>query len=187
MSRGGNFTLSTATRIKDRIQRAGDATATPASRNDGHAQSVSYGNGEGYADYYIDRSITIGAGSSVTYDLQTGTDLKSIFNETATLAAVKSIAIWVDADTGDESGVRIGGAASNCWLANFSDTSDMATVFPGGAPWCAGSPAGLTVSSTAKNLKLENLGAAAATVTIKIAGSSRTTGMLLGILGMTCP
>lgn len=183
----GQYTFQTTVRLKAKYRPSGSGAATPYQTGEGIVQLVSVGTGSGYADQFIERRIVIPAASSVTLDLFTGTDLKNIENLTAPLAAVKNATIWVATDTGDSSGVRIGGAASNAWLANFGDTSDMATIYPDGPPWCAGSPAGLTVSSTSKNLKLENLGAAAATVHIKIAGSSSSSGMLLGILGMTYP
>lgn len=184
----GTFTLSTTVRVKAKRQSAGAAGGAPYYHGEGISPTITVGTGSGYADYFIERTVVIPALSSVTLDLYAGTDLKSIEDTNAPLAAVKLILVWLDADTGDTSGVRVGpSGVSNGWLANFRTASDYAVIYPGGPAWQAGSPAGITVSSTSKNLKLENLGAVAATASIKIAGSSSTSGMLIGMLGMTYP
>jgi hypothetical protein len=69
-------------------------------------------------------------------------------------------------------GVRIGGAASNEWVGFFAAAGDKALIFPGGPPFLAGSPAGVAVGTSTKNLLIENLGAVSVTVGIQVAGTS---------------
>lgn len=137
----------------------------------GADQSLTYGTSSGKGDIFVMKSVTLTATTAATYDLYTGTDLIDLFGDTAAFRKIKSIVIWVYSG-GDATGVAIGGAASNTWVANFADSSDKALIYPSGTPWCAGSPAGIAVGSSTKNLKVENLGAVSVTLYVCIAGSS---------------
>jgi hypothetical protein len=62
---------------------------------------------------------------------------------------------------GDTSGVIVGAAASNEWVGFFGASGDTLTIYPSGPPFAVGSPAGVAVGTTTKNLKIANAGAAA--------------------------
>lgn len=169
---GGRGQVSVSMRFAGQLLPANAAAAATAVANDGLVQTLVYGTGSGQVDILVYQILpSLSAGASATYDLYTGTDLKDIFGDTAPFRKVKAIAVWVDSG-GDASGVRVGGAASNVWAGFFADTSDKALIFPSGVPYLGGSPAGVAVGSSTKNLKVENAGAVAAVVGIWIAGTS---------------
>lgn len=169
---GGSYSLSLSVNANGELLPPGSLGTGKVSISAGTPdQGLSYGTTSGKADIFVMRAITINATTASTIDLYTGTDWLDVFKDTAAFRKIKSIAIWVNSG-GDASGVRIGGAASNAWAANFADASDMALIYPSGPPWCAGSPAGIAVGNTTCNLKIENLGAAAVTIYVAIAGTS---------------
>lgn len=143
---------------------------------------LQYGTGSGYIDREIITDRAIPASSSVTYDLYTGTDLVGLQDESAPFRTVKYLEISV-LSGGDTSGVRIGGAASNEWVGFFVAAGDKQDIFPSGPPFVVGSPAGKAVTSTTKNLKIENLGAAEVVVRIVIGGSINPPGGFTGLFG----
>lgn len=132
---------------------------------------LTFGTTSGKCDLIVCRDVTLTATTAATYDLYTGADLPDLNGLTAALRGVKTLAVSV-VSGGDGSGVRLGGAASNAWAGFFADASDMHLLFPGGLPYLAGSPAGVAVGATTKNLKVENLGAVSVTIRILIAGTS---------------
>lgn len=169
---GGSYSLSLSVNANGELLPPGSLGTGKVSISVGTPdQGLSYGTTSGKADIFVMRAITINATTATTYDLYVGTDWLDVFKDTAAFRKIKSIAIWVNSG-GDATGVAIGGAASDAWVANFADSSDKALIYPSGPPWCAGSPAGITVDATHKNLKIENLGAAAVTLYVCIAGSS---------------
>jgi hypothetical protein len=133
--------------------------------------TLSYGTGSGQADLLVCQDKTINATTAATYDLYTGTDLLDIDGQIAAHRKVKYLKVSV-ADGGDAAGVRVGGAASDEWAGYFAAAGDKALIFPGGPPFVVGSPAGVAVGTTTKNLLVENLSAVAVTVRIVIAGTS---------------
>lgn len=133
--------------------------------------TLTYGTTSGKVDLISCSDRTLTATTSATYDLYTGTDLKDLDGLTCAFRKVKFIQISI-VSGGDASGVQIGGAASNAWVAFFADTSDKHKIFPSGPAYAGGSPAGVAVGATTCNLKVENLGAASVTVRILIAGTS---------------
>lgn len=133
--------------------------------------TLTFGTASGQVDLITCSDRAINATSSATYDLYTGTDLKDLDGQTCAFRKVKFVQVSIITG-GDASGVRVGGAASNAWPAFFADASDKALIFPGGPALPGGSPAGVAVGSSTKNLLIENLGAVAVTVRIVIAGTS---------------
>ncbi len=151
---------------------------------DGNVQSLAYGVGDSRFDIPVDVVRTIVASGTLTIDLFGGVDLLDRFGRGANFRKVKSLSIHVD-DGGDSNGVRIGGAGSNAWLANFGATTGTWDIFPDGPPMLIGSPAGITVSSTSKNLLLTNRSSTSAVnLVIRIAGSCAVGGVVTGIPGM---
>lgn len=145
-----------------------------------------FGVAAGYADTTVVQSRIITAGNSATYDLYTGTDLLAQNGGTAAFRLVKYLGVFVTAG-GDTSGVRIGGAASNELVSFFASAGDQLDIFPDGPPFQAGSPAGVAVTSSVKNLKVENLGAEDVTLTIVVSGNVIVGGMWMGIGLLTYP
>jgi hypothetical protein len=141
--------------------------------------SLRFGIGTGSANLFCAPTIALAAGSSATYDLYAGTDLKDLFGQTAAFRTVRGFEVAV-VDGGDASGVRIGGASSNEWVGFFASAGDQHLIYPDGAPYLAGSRAGKAVTSSAKNLKIENLGAVEVTIRVLLAGSSFEAGEWLG-------
>lgn len=137
----------------------------------GATQSIAYGTSSGQADIVCYQTRTMLAAATLTLDLYTGTDLLDIFGDTAAFRKIKQLAVWV-ASGGDAAGVVVGGAASNAWAAFFSDASDKHKVFPSGLPYLGGSPAGVAVGTTTKNLLLTNAAAVSSVVGIWVVGTS---------------
>lgn len=137
--------------------------------------ALAFGTASGQVDLITcsDRTLAIqgAAGDDATYDLYTGTDLKDLAGLTCAFRKVKLIQISI-VSGGDTAGVRIGGAAADAWAAFFADATDKSLIFPSGPPFLAGSPAGVAVGASTKNLFVENLGAVAVTLRILIAGTS---------------
>lgn len=168
---GGSYTLGVGIRARGTLAVQGVAGSTSGPSGTGNAsvrQTLGFGTGSGQFNLLVSQARTILAGASAVYDLYAGTDLKDIFGLTAAFRHVKSVAVWVDSG-GDASGVRVGGGTQPVPL--FADPTDMLVVFPSGPPFMAGSPAGIAVGATTNNLKLQNLGAADATVWVEIAGT----------------
>lgn len=135
------------------------------------SQSLEYGTGSGQADIYCAGNFTLGAGLTVTWDLYTGTDFKDLFGETAAFRKLKSITVAV-LSGGDASGLVVGNAASDAASLFFGANTQTWTVYPSGPPLFGGSPAGVTVDATHKNLKIANAGAAEITFAVALAGTS---------------
>lgn len=133
--------------------------------------TLTYGTSSGMVDLITTSDRTLTAGATATYDLYTGTDLKDLDGLTCAFRKVKFINISI-VSGGDTAGVTIGGAAADTWVAFFSDTTDKHKIFPSGPAYSGGSPAGVAVGNTTKNLKVENAGAVSVTYRVVIAGTS---------------
>lgn len=132
---------------------------------------LTFGTTSGKVDLVTCSDRTLLTTASATYDLYTGTDLKDLDGLTCAFRKIKFIQISI-VSGGDATGIRIGGAASNQWVAFFADVSDKALIFPSGPPFVQGSPAGVAVGATTCNLKIENLSAVSVTLRILIGGTS---------------
>jgi hypothetical protein len=93
-------------------------------------QSLQYGTGSGKIDTLVSQARWLAAGSSETFDLFAGTTLLDLFGDSGAMRTVKGFGIYILPDTGDSSGVRIGGG-SQAWAGAWSGT---ATVYPDGPP-----------------------------------------------------
>jgi hypothetical protein len=179
---GGSVKSSSSVRLVATMS----ATGAKAARTTQTQQVVLYGTGTARGDVFVSRSRTLAAGASETLDLFTGTTLLDPFDADAPFRVIRYVEVAITAG-GDASGVRVGGAASDAWAGFFAHTSDMHLLFPTGPSYRGGSAAGVAVSSGAKNLKIENLGAVEVTYDIVLAGDNSTAGDAMGVLGLTYP
>jgi hypothetical protein len=183
---GGSYTLTL------NVAEVGANTPLNGSKSqfnhsDGIRVPLSYGTGPGRMSVEVMQTKTIAAATAVTYDLSSGTDFQDIFGFPAVYVVIRSLVIWI-ADGGDEDGVSIGGAASDCWPASFASTTDKALIYPDSGPFCADRRAGTLVTSSAKNLKIENLSTTeAVSLAIRIAGGIDGGGYAMGVFGLTYP
>jgi uncharacterized protein YaiE (UPF0345 family) len=142
--------------------------------------NFTFGTAESEVDTIVMQDRSLAASGTATYDIYTGTDLKDVNSNSAPFRRVRLLGVYVVSGGGDE-GVSVGGAGANCWGAFFSDTSDKVKVFPGGVPYLGGSPDGVAVGSTTKNLLLTNLSSTAAVVVrIVIGGTIQPAGGFRG-------
>lgn len=133
--------------------------------------TLTFGTTSGKVDLVTCSDRTLLTTASVTYDLYTGTDLKDLDGVACPFRKIKFVGVTIISG-GDTAGLRIGGAASNQWIAFFADVSDKSLIFPSGPPFIQGSPAGVAVGAITCNLKVENLAAVSVTYRILIAGTS---------------
>ncbi len=179
---GGTIRAVSSTKVRATLSAG--TTANPAAV--GVQANYAYGTGPAGFDTLISRTRTLSAGTSETIDLFTGTTLLDVFGHVTAIRSIKYIEVAIT-DGGDTSGLRVGGAASNCWVGFFADSTDKITTFPGGPSFRAGSPAGVAVTATTCNLKLENLGLETVEYTIVIGGATALGGAIMGVLGLTYP
>lgn len=172
-----SLSLSASLLATARVAAQGNAptnviTAPFAKLSRAFTQALSFGTTSGKADIVAATNVQINATSSATYDLYTGTDIKELLSgASAPFRKVKAVMVAITAG-GDTSGVRVGGAASDEWVGFFVASGDKMDIFPSGPPFIAGSPAGVAVGASTKNLKVENLGAAAVSLLIVVVGTS---------------
>jgi hypothetical protein len=95
-------------------------------------------------------SITLAAAATTTIDL---TSVNLIDNSSGGFSNLKSFCVFITSTTGE---LRIGGSGSNILKLWFVDNSDASTIYPSSVPFLQGSPAGITVNSTNKNIILTN-------------------------------
>jgi hypothetical protein len=185
---GGSVRTTVGTAVRGTYPPQGSTTDDPLANvtialfaNDQPA-ILQYGTGSGRFDRLSCSDRAIPAGSSVTYDLYTGTDLLDLVGGTTPLRYVRFLKIGI-VSGGDTSGVRVGGAASDEWVGFFEAAGDSFDIFPDGPPFMAGSPAGKAVGASTKNVKIENLGAEEVVVRIVLAGSVVVPGAWTGFWG----
>jgi hypothetical protein len=148
-------------------------------------QELTYGTGSGKIDIFCAGEFILPASSSLTLNLFDGgattSDLVRIVTGAAAgMILCKSLTVSVVAG-GDSSGVAVGGAASNAFFGFLNASTDKVKIYPDGPALTMGSPAGATVSSSAKNVKIENLSTAEPVIVCVTAdGSSVIPGMWMG-------
>jgi hypothetical protein len=133
--------------------------------------ALTYGTASGEINLLCGQDRTLNAATAETFDLYTGSDLKELNGGTAAFRKVKLLVVYVISG-GDTAGLVVGGAAADQWVGFFGDVTDKHKVFPSGPAYQGGSPAGVAVGATTKNLKVENLGAVAVTYRIVVAGTN---------------
>jgi len=173
---GGQWALSTSIRASGIYNPQGATTSTlrPGALSATGAaptQKLAYGTATGQVNLIVAQDRAIAATTAVLFDLYTGTDLKDLAGLTAAFRHLRSIAVWI-VSGGDTTGIRMGGAGLNESTLWFEAVGDMMRIYPGGPPFLQGSPAGVVIDATHKMLKVENLGAVAATVRVQIAGAT---------------
>jgi hypothetical protein len=183
---GGTLRAGTSVLAKGTYPPPGDALGDLRDARVSQTASVEvtpleFGTGAGKIDHLSVSDHALAAGASLTFDLYAGTDLLDLVGFDAAFRNVKFVQVSI-LSGGDASGVRVGGAAADEWVGYFAAAGDRRDIFPGGPPFVDGSPAGVAVTSSAKNLKVENLGAAAATLRVVVAGSASLSGSPMGLL-----
>jgi len=151
--------------------------------------TLEFGTGDETFDRVTVSDRAVPAGSSVTWDLYTGTDLLGPAGEVCAFRTIREVVISIV--SGGASGIRIGGASSNEWPGWFAAAGDKRDIYAGGPPFWDGDPqGGKVVTSAAKNLKVENLSSSVeCVVRVAIVGSAFNSGMPLGglLLALTYP
>lgn len=168
----GSWRLTTAVRAAGSFTPTNGVRAVPLLVNKGQTQSLAYGTGSGQCDLEVVTTRTITAGSSATLDLYDGSVL-DVFGLPAAFRTLRALAVWVQSG-GDASGVDVGddGVVSNPARSFLKGTSPRFSVFPSGPAYSAGSPAGVVVDATHRNLKVVNAGAVSVTVLVALAGAT---------------
>jgi hypothetical protein len=192
---GGSVTSSSGTSVRGTFAYQGvtvpddESNTFSASQNaTADVDPVAYGTGSGTMDRVTCSDRAIPAGSSVTFDLYTGTTLLDLAGGTCAFRTIRRVKVVIKDAASSTSGVRIGGAASNEFLGWFVAAGDKADIFPGGPPFEQGSPAGKQCASGTANLKIENLDTTTeVVVTVLVAGSVQEAGYAMGPPGMTYP
>jgi len=189
----GRAVVTTTVQLSGTLPAPGNApsntlanpTANPTATT---KQELTYGTGEGEIDVPCNGEFIISAGGTLTLNLYDGgtttSDLTTVFGAAANLRRVKSLTFAV-VSGGGENGVAVGGAASNEFYGFFGAAGDKVKIYPDGPALPLGSPAGATVTSAAKNVKLENLSSTAAVVVrVTAAGTTVEPGYATGLIGM---
>lgn len=190
----GTTSISTTVRLTGAVPAPGNAPANtlsdPSTTVTATAtQDLTYGTGEGETHVQCAGEFIIAAGASLTLNLYDGgtttADLvRLVTGAAAALRRVRSLTFAV-VSGGSSSGVSVGGAASNEFIGFFGAAGDTVTIFPDGPALPLGSPAGVTVTSSAKNVKLENLSSTAAVVVrVTASGGEVESGYATGLVGM---
>jgi hypothetical protein len=186
---GGTMNVATTVSVTGRLASTGTAvdkslaarTAAPAALAEA---ALAFGAGSGRIDVPCDGEYVLAAGASVTLNLYDGgvtdSDLTTVFGGAANLRLLKGLAVCIT-DGGDAAGVTIGGAASNQWVGFFGASGDTLTIYPDGPAFAVGSPAGVAVGSSTKNLKILNNGAVEVRVAVFAAGSTAAGGYAMGL------
>ena len=122
------------------------------------AQNWTFGTGANQANVLYHDTITLADGANTTLDLYASGTLVDAFGNALTMAAIKFLYIK---NRSTDSSLLVGGGASVDLLI-LAATSDILTISAGGFNmWCDPTAAGI-VTSTNKNLYLEDDGAGAA-------------------------
>lgn len=181
----GQVQASSGAQVSGTFPPQGVVSAVNPLKNTSISQAVAaqmnlvFGTGSGKVNLIVcsDHNLTAAGGltPSAVYDLYTGTDLKDLDGGAAPFRVVRYVAVSI-LTGGDTAGLRVGGnsGSGDVWPGFFADASDKVLTFPAGVPFQAGSPAGVAVGTTTKNLFVENLSALALTFRIVVAGSATT-------------
>ncbi len=162
------------------VKKAPQGTATVASipspgwsGGGSDTQTLSYGTASGSSDIFCCAAWTIVGSGTKNFDLFTaGTDFPDVFGNAAIFAKLKSVFVEVVNGTGGAAGAIIGGAATNANKMWFGNQNDTWAVTDGGPPFIGGSPAGITVDATHKDILFTNATSTSITLLIALAGSS---------------
>lgn len=188
---GGRAEVVTTVKLSGTIPAPGNAPANALSnptntQTESTSQALTYGTSEGKIDVPCAGEYLIAAGGSLTLNLYDGgtttSDLTTLFGAAANLRDVKSLTVSV-VSGGDASGVAVGAAGSNIFAGFFGNSSDIVNIYPDGPALALGKPAGVAVTSSAKNLKLANNGASEVVVRVTAAGTTVVAGMWTGFWG----
>ncbi len=145
-------------------------------------QTMLYGTGSGTISGLIARSYPLAPGTSVTLNLFDGS-LTDVAGGTVNWRLLRGYSVWISAN-GDSGGVTVGNADTNAHPLFFGATTHTKTVYPSGGADGGGSPDGITIDSSACNVKIVNNGAVAATVSVNIAGTNAVGGAPMGLFPM---
>lgn len=157
----------------------------PVSSRDTQTQSLAFGTGDASFTTTVVVSQGLPPGASHTLDMYDGS-LTDIYGDAAELRELRAFAFWVESG-GDSSGVTLTGGASNPHTLFWTGTTPGQTVYPSGPPALGGGTAVVSVTSTARTLKLTNNGAVDVTYKLVLVGSLTVSGAAMGVLGLTYP
>lgn len=134
-------------------------------------QRLTFGTASGQADILCAAQYTLAGAGTQTFDLFAN-GIPDVFGGAANFRKLKSIAIAI-VSGGDASGLIIGAAASNATPLFFGNQNDTWTISPNGPAFLGGSPDGVVIDATHRNLKITN-GSASVPVTFNVflAGTS---------------
>jgi hypothetical protein len=194
---GGTMQVSVSVKLTGSMAAPGNTPTnttpdTTKTVTGGSTQTLSYGTGEGEGDTFAGAEFAIAPSTSLTIDLYAGEtsdeDLPDVFKHPAPFRVLRSLVVVIATGTGDASGVRCGGAASNEFVGWFDAAGDKQKIFPGGPAFAHGSPAGVAVTTTARNFLIENLSADVfVRVKVYAGGAKITSGMSMGTVGGVYP
>ena len=134
------------------------------------SQTLAFGTGSAQADILCAAEYSLNAGANMTIDLFAN-GLPNLFGGDANFRNLRAIAVTISSG-GDSAGLTIGNAAANPNGLFFGAVTQTWTIFPSGAPFIGGSPAGVAVTAGARNLKIANNGAVAIVFKLMLAGTS---------------
>jgi hypothetical protein len=137
--------------------------------------ALTTGTGSAQGDGFVWTVRELAASASDTLDLYAGSSLFTPFGEVARFQTLKFV--WVQQvanpdGSSNSPSISVGGAASNAtplWMGGTTNTCTIKGV--NAVPFVQGDPAGITLDSTHKNLKvLNNSGTLKANYLIALAG-----------------
>ena len=178
---GGSWKSQTALTLTGQLQVANAPLPLAQSLAPNAIQSLPYGTGVGTASIVVSQTYLLAAGSSVTLNLYDGS-LLDVTNAAAAMRLLRAYAIWISAG-GDSAGVTIGNAGSNPHPLFFGATTSTKTIYPSSEGDGSGNSvgAGVVVSATACNVKLQNNGAVPVTLSVNFAGTQAVSGVPMGL------
>jgi hypothetical protein len=182
---GGSWRLETTMALVSEHTFAFAPVANTVSVAPDALQSLPYGTGSGTTSIVFARTYTMAPGEVLTFDLYDGS-MTDVHGVAAPFRVLRSWAIWVESD-GSASGVTIGNAASNAHPLGFGATTHTKTVFPDGPAETGGSPAGIAVTATVRNVKVLNNAIVPTKVVVHFGGSSTASGEAMGTVGGVYP
>ena len=128
-------------------------------------QNFTFGQAADQVDLIYHAKVTLAASANSEIDLQSILDA---FGNSISFAKVKYLFIQHTGDAGDDSGIIVGGAASNAFSAFFGDPTDTMLLEADGEFTINAPGAGYTVDATHKELKLEHDGAGSESVIVNV-------------------
>ena len=180
---GGSWRIGVTTEVKGEKSLGTTGITVPLTVRESSSATLSYGTASGYMNVEAVIAQGIPAGASHTFDLFDGS-VTDVYEDAANFRYVQSFTFRVTSG-GDSSGLSLTGGASNphgLFWTGTAGTSTGQTVYPSGPPASGGGSAGAAVTSTARTLRVTNLGAVEAEYELILVGSISVPGVPMGLL-----